>query len=258
MVQDEDAFVERAIRNVLGFCDELIAVDHRSRDGTRRILDTLAAEQPDTISVQAVERAGDSNVFLRQYVGERVWVFGVDGDELYDPAGLAAFRPRLLAGEFDHTYLIKGNVLHCVELDEKQPRAAGYLAPPSRSITKLFNFSALEEWSGDAYEHLYGGTRRFRSGFGEDTILELHRLVDWHSSPFRCIHVCFLPRSSRQSPRHLARRSTIETLGLRPSRRRWESLRAALGRPVDSPWKLEKYRQGPLVVVNDVAGFFPR
>ena len=257
MVQNEDAFVERAVRNVLDFCDELITVDHRSRDRTRRILDALAAEHPEKISVHAVERAGDSKVFLRPYVGERVWVFGVDGDELYEPARLAELRPRLLAGEFDDAYLIKGNVLHCVELDVDQLRAAGYLAPPSRSITKLFNFSVLEEWSGDAYEHLYGGIRRFRPGFGEETILHLHKVVDWHASPFRCLHACFLPRSSTQSPRHVARRGTLETLRLRPSRRRWEALRAAVGRPVDSPWKLEKYRQGTLVEVTDLAGFFP-
>jgi hypothetical protein len=257
MVQNEDAFVERAVRNVLDFCDELIAVDHRSRDGTRRILDTLAAEQPGKISVHAVDQAGDSNLLLRPYVGEHVWVFGVDGDELYEPERLAPFRRRLLAREFDDTFLIKGNVLHCVELDVGRSSAAGYLAPPSRSMTKLFNFAALEEWSGTAYEHLYGGDRRLRPGFSEESILPLQEEFEWSHSPFRCLHLCFLPRSSLQSKRHLARRGTLEVLALRPTRRRWEALRAAVGRPVDSPWKLEKYRQGPLVEVTDVAGFFP-
>jgi translin len=47
LFRDEDLHVERAVRNVFGFCDELILVDHRSRDGTHAILARLAAEHPD-------------------------------------------------------------------------------------------------------------------------------------------------------------------------------------------------------------------
>src|SRR5437870_13841380 len=90
MVRDEDVFVEQALRNALEACDELIAVDHRSRDETPRILAALAAEHPDRVSFHRVGRAGEANELLRPYVGERVWVLGVDGDELYEPERLRA------------------------------------------------------------------------------------------------------------------------------------------------------------------------
>jgi hypothetical protein len=50
----------------------------------------------------------------------------------------------------------------------------------------------------------------------------------------------------------------IESLGYgRPERAR-AALLTKLGRPPESPWKLDKYRQGDLVTVDDVAGFFPQ
>jgi glycosyltransferase involved in cell wall biosynthesis len=256
MVRDEDVFLEQALRNALDFCDELIAVDHRSKDGTPRILARLAAEHPDKIRLHRVRGAGEANEFLRPYVGKDVWVFGVDGDELFEPDRLRALRPRLLAGEFDRWYLVKGNMLHCEELDAGAGRAAGWLAPPSRSITKLFNFAALERWEGQAIEHLYGGERTLRSGYTDEPIYWLRDEWDWASSPFRCLHVCFLRRSSRQPEGLTARRSVIEWTGIPPFRRAAGRLRELVGRPPDSAWKLAKYRQGPRVTVDDVAGFF--
>jgi bifunctional non-homologous end joining protein LigD len=50
LVRDEDLFVEQALRNVLGFCDELILADNGSRDGTLAILERLEAEQPELVT----------------------------------------------------------------------------------------------------------------------------------------------------------------------------------------------------------------
>jgi hypothetical protein len=256
MVRDEDVFVERALRNVLEFCDELIAADHRSRDETPRILAELAAAHPGRVRFERVDEAGEANELLRPYVGQDVWVFGVDGDELYEPDRLQALRPRLLDGEFDDWYLIKGNVLHCDDLDAASGTAAGWLAPPARSITKLFNFSALERWEGRAIEHLYGGRRTFRPGYSDETIHWLRDEYDWPSSPFRCLHVCFLRRSSRQPAGQQTRQSVIELGGIPRRRRALGRLGALVGRPPESGWKLAKYRQGPRVEVDDVAPFF--
>jgi len=255
MVQDEDVFVEQAVRNVLDFCDELIVSDHRSRDETPRILGQLADERPDKIRLRRVGRAGEANELLRPYVGQDVWVFGVDGDELFEPDRLAALRLRLLAGELAEWYLVKGNVLHCDELDAAAGTAAGWLAPPSRSITKLFNFAALDRWEGRAVEHLYGGERTFRPGYSDETIYYLRGDYEWANSPFRCLHVCFLRRSSRQSAGLRARRSVIERTGIPRPRRAAGRVRELLGHPPESEWKLAKYRQGPRVEVDDVAGF---
>ena len=256
MVRDEDLFVERALRNVLAFCDELIVADNGSTDATPSILERLAGEEPEKVRVHHVQRGGESNELLRPYVGRDVWVLGVDGDELYEPERLAALRPRLLAGELDEWFLVKGNMLHCDELDAAHGTAAGWLAPPSRSTTKLFNFAALERWEGRAIEHLYGGDRRVRPGYSSDAIYWLREEWPWATSPFRCLHVCFLRRSSLQPRRLVARESIIERAGYSRRRRARDRIRPLLGRPPNSDWKLAKYRQGPHVDVDDVAGFF--
>ena len=258
LVRDEDVFVERALTNALRFCDELIAADHRSRDETPRILEQLAAAHPGRVRFERVDEAGNANELLRPYVGQDVWVFGVDGDELYEPDRLDALRRRLLGGELDEWYLIKGNVLHCDELDAAAGTAGGWLAPPARSITKLFNFRALEHWEGQAIEHLYGGRRTFRRGYSDETIYWLRDEHDWASSPFRCLHVCFLRRSSRQPARQQTRQSVIELGGVPRRRRAIGRLGTLVGRPPESDWKLAKYRQGPRVTVDDVAPFFGR
>jgi hypothetical protein len=257
MVRDEDAFVDRAVRNALVACDEAILVDHRSRDETPRILAAIRHDFPDKVSLHHVRRAGEANVFLRPFVGERVWVLGVDGDDLYEPDRLLRFRELLVRGDFDSYLSVKGNTLHCTSLDATAGVAAGYLAPPARSITKLMNFAAIESWTGTAIEHLYGGERRLRPGFEDKPMRVLGDELSWSESPFRCLHVCFLPRSSRQ-PSPATRRSVIESLGYSRLERARAALLTKLGRPPQSPWKLDKYRQGELVTVDDVAGFFPQ
>ena len=257
MVRDEDAFVDRAVRNALGACDEMILVDHRSRDDTPRILAAIRHDFPDKVSLHSVRRAGEANVFLRPFVGEPVWVLGVDGDDLYEPDRLARLRELLLRGDFDSFLSVKGNTLHCTSLDAASGIASGYLSPPARSITKLQNFGAIESWTGTAVEHFYGGDRRLRPEFEHKPVRVLGEEFSWADSPFRCLHVCFLPRSSRQ-PALLARRSVIESLGYGRLERVRAAIATKLGRPPQSPWKLDKYRQGDLATVDDVAGFFPQ
>jgi Glycosyl transferase family 2 len=256
MVRDEDAFVDRAVRNALDACDELVLVDHRSRDRTPEILARIRDEHPEKVSLHRVRRAGEANLFLRPFVGEPVWVLGVDGDDLYEPDRLARLRAALLRGDFDSYLSVKGNTLHCTELDIAAGTASGYLSPPARSITKLTNFGAIESWTGTTVEHLYGGERRLKPEFAERPVYVLRDEYSWADSPFRCLHVCFLPRSSRQPASSHTRRSVIEAMGLGRVERARAAVLTALGRPPESPWKLDKYRQGELVTVDDVAGFF--
>jgi hypothetical protein len=203
-----------------------------------------------------VRRAGEANLFLRPFVGEPVWVLGVDGDDLYEPDRLAGMRARLLAGEFDSYLSVKGNALHCTALDAAAGTASGYLAPPARVITKLQNLGAMESWTGRTVEHLYGGEKRLKPGYEHRPVLVLGDEHSWADSPVRCLHVCFLPRSSRQPASSHTRRSVIEAMGLGRVERARAAVLTALGRPPESPWKLDKYRQGKLVTVDDVAGFF--
>jgi hypothetical protein len=167
-------------------------------------------------------------------------------------------RESVLRGDFDDWFTVKGNNLHCTSFDVEAGTATGYLAPPARSITKLFNFAAIESWTGTAAEHLYGGQRRLKPDFADAPTYLLRDEHPWAESPFRCLHVCFLPRSSRQPSTSRTRRGVLESYGYSRIDRARAALRMAFGRPSESAWKLEKYRQGELVTVDDVAGFFPQ
>jgi glycosyltransferase involved in cell wall biosynthesis len=249
LVRDEDRFVEQAVRNVLGFCDEVILVDHRSKDRTPQILEHLAAESPIPTTLHRVDDPRASHDLIKGYAGEKVWVFGVDGDELYDPRGLERFRERLLAGEAAEDWQIRANMLHCVSLDEERSVATGYLSPPAPSTAKLFNFARIEAWDGDNPERLHDPSGLvFKPGAGPRK-RELNRELGWEDSPFRALHVCFLHRSSRQRsggariniPDRLApRRAPI---------RAWRALREAAGRPPRGDYK-DHYRVGELVTLD--------
>jgi glycosyltransferase involved in cell wall biosynthesis len=249
LFRDEDIFVERAVRNVFGFCDELILVDHRSKDGTPEILARVAAESPVPTSVHRVQKASESHDFVKGYAGEDVWAFGLDGDELYDPRGLERFREQLLAGEAADAWNIRSNMLHCLELDEDAGLATGYLSPPAPSVSKLFNFRLIDAWDGDNPERLCDPSGLvFKPGVGRRKH-ELNKTVGWDESPFRCLHVCFLRRSSRQKEAGPRMNVPDRTAARRAPIRAWRALREALGRPPSGTYK-DLYRIGEPVTVD--------
>jgi len=245
-------FVEQAIRNVAAFCDRICAVDHMSTDTTWQILEALAAEF-DHIDVRRVRHAGASHALVEPYAGTKTWVFGVDGDELYDPGRLAEFRHDLLGGAYDGVFKVASNVLNCVGLDGM--RASGYLSPPSRSITKLYNFAALESWAGDGAERLHGGKPVFRPGYDAHAVENIGERMPWDETPLRCLHMCFLRRSSVDTA--AGPRPILEETGLQDRSWRGALKRALRHRriPEQSEWKRQKYMRGELVTV-DAAPFF--
>jgi Glycosyl transferase family 2 len=247
LVRDEELFVERAVRNVAGFCDRIFLVDHRSRDRTPRILERLTDELPQA-SLHRVRDPAASHELLRPYAGSNTWVFGVDGDELYDPSGLARFRERLGGGEFDRWFTLRGGQLHCHRLDLARGTAAGWLAPPAKTTTKLYNFGLLESWNGPVPERLHGGNVVFRTepeGSGRHLVDE----GSWDQTDFRCLHVCFLHRSSRQSRREFARYDFGERGEGGRRIRQVKRLRRALRLPDHSQRKLTHYAHGDEVEV---------
>jgi hypothetical protein len=258
LVRNEDVFVEQAVRNVAEFCDWIHAVDHVSTDGTWEILQLLAREYPH-LDARRANHAGESHKLIEPYAGTNTWVFGVDGDELYDPERLAGFRQELLDGAHDSAFKVASNVLNCVELEKTRRSATGYLSPPSRSITKLYNFSAIDEWRGDGAERLHGGSIAFRDGYDESSVDNIGERLPWDETPLRCLHACFLQRSTTEPPRsgdNYARPILEETqlqdrsrVGALKRRLRWR------GTPEASAWKREKYMRGDLVNV-DASPFF--
>jgi glycosyltransferase involved in cell wall biosynthesis len=192
LVRNEDVFVEWAIRNVASFCDEIHAVDHDSKDGTAEILQGLA-DEIDHVDVVRSKDAGISHRVLEQYAGTDTWVLGVDGDELYDPSALERLRTDLEAGAHADVFRLKGHVLNCDQLGDAS--ASGFMAPPSRPVTKLFNMAAVTSWKG-CPERLHAGSASFRDGYDWEAMRYLSESTSWDSDPLRLLHVCFLRRSS--------------------------------------------------------------
>lgn len=259
-IRNEDIYIERVISNILDFCDSILVADHQSTDRTLEICKRLA-ERHSKVSVQSIQSPREAAAALEPYFGTNSWIFGVDGDEVYDPQGLMIMRERLLSEEFSKDWCIFGNVLNIVSLDMKNKTAKGYLAPPSRSMTKLYNFSIIERWD-NCPERLLGDEIRFKVGFSLELRRYLHRELDWEESYFRCLHMPFMKRSSRQKIRLSRSRlnpDEINTINLEKGTftrfLRWVQLQIMLAIGVD--WKNQKYRRGSMVK-KDITPFFSR
>jgi hypothetical protein len=194
LVRNEDLFVEQSLRNVAEFCDRIHAVDHVSTDRTWEILRALAAEL-DHLDLRRSRNSATAHRLLAPYAGSDTWVIGVDGDELYDRAGLARLRGELLDGAHADVFRVKAHVLNCDELDGARRTASGWLAPPSRPITKLFNLGAVESWS-ESPDPLQAGHVVFKAGHHWESRRDLADEMTWDTDPLRCLHLCFLRRSS--------------------------------------------------------------
>jgi hypothetical protein len=192
-------------------------------------------------------------------------VLGVDGDELFDPAALARLREAVLGGEHADVFRLKGHVLNCDELDGEAATAAGYMAPPSRPITKLFYLGAVDRWT-DVAERLHEGEIDFRPGYGWDSMRYLSETLGWDDDPLRCLHVCFVPRSSRDTGER--DRPNLNETG-KYERTVVGALKRRLGAPpipnavaelhrAGRSWKQDWYTRGPRVTVDATPFLGPR
>ena len=264
LVRNEDVNIERAIRNVADVCDRIHVLDHMSNDRTPEVLATLSSEL-DHLVVRRSADAGDSHRDLEPYVGTPTWVLVVDGDCLFDPAGLLRLRHALLDGSHRDAFRVRAHVLHCDRLDVESGAASGFMAPPSRPIVQLFNFDALESWVG-CPERVHGGTPVFRAGFDWQRVDDLTETTTWDDDPLKLLHVCFLRRSSRDGGHWERGRANLNEEGTY-RRSLTGRLRMIVRRPSLDPrvrearregrnWKQDKYRRGPRVEV-DASPFAP-
>jgi len=254
LVRNEDLFVERAVLNIVDFCDEILVQEHESTDRTREILDALALKHP-KIKVETVDHPHASSTAIEHLADTPAWIFGVDGDEIYDPAGLTRLRAELLSGLYDDWWALFGNVLHCTAVDVAAAQVTGYLAPPSKSMTKLYNFRMLRSVDPNARLRLAGRNDVFHDPAMRLRRLDLHEKHSWEESWFRCLHTCFVPRSTLDDPATTARNNVSENFNW--ARRFKNTVRKVFGLSPKSPYKLEKYRRGGIVERN-VPEFFPR
>jgi hypothetical protein len=246
LVRNEERFVTWAVQNVASFCDELIVLDNLSTDHTGDRLATLAKLHPH-LALTSCQDPNTSHEFVEGFAGEDVWVFGVDGDEIYDPIGLARLRPRILRGEFDAFWRIDGHVLHATRVAPDEGRAWGHSTPEAAVLTKLYNFSVLESWIDRKHQRLHGGAMVYRSGFhGNEAFPMIGE--PWESADLRCLHLCFFPRSSEDSG-NPAKRTNPGGKRANPLRRLNRDLRDFFANPFSRnvSYKLRRYARGPTV-----------
>jgi hypothetical protein len=138
-------------------------------------------------------------------------------------------------------------VLNCDVLDEGTKTARGWFAPPCRSMTKLYNFAAVERLDPATKHRLHGKNNVFNPGWDPvRSRWEMYKEIAWEDSEFRALHTCWMPRSSLDE--NTSRRNVTESLGLR------NRLRAAFarltGRKSESDYKVEKYKRGEYSTVD--------
>lgn len=193
LIKNEDVFIERSILNVLDFCDEIYVEDNHSTDDTFDIVTALVKQYP-KIKLNRIDSPLDSHRNIDKYCNTKTWVFGIDGDEVYDKKGLVELKQQLQAGKYSNQWIVFGNVLHCTKLDREKMLASGYLCPPAKSMTKLYNFSIIKGWF-EISQRLHG-IADFHEGYSADLRYELFKEYTWEEASFRCLHMPFVRRSS--------------------------------------------------------------
>jgi hypothetical protein len=118
---------------------------------------------------------------------------GVDGDEIFDRDGLARLRSKILDGELDRFWRVQGHTTNATQVDLPGGTATGYRTPAAASATKLYNFAAIESWHGNT-QRLHG-MPVLKPGYPPSDSLKLSDLETWDEGDFRCLHLCFFPRS---------------------------------------------------------------
>jgi glycosyltransferase involved in cell wall biosynthesis len=196
LVRNEENFVTWAIQNAIDFVDEMLVIDNMSRDATATRLAALAARHP-KIRVIKDSQPDRTNRHLQSYIGEDVWVFGLDGDEIYDRDGLSRMRVRVLSGEFARRWSVFGHSLHATVVDLDAGHATGYVSPPAAPATKLYNFAIIDSWHANT-QRLHGRPA-LKPGYDFAYGATVGPGARWADSDFRNLHMCFFPRSSLEA-----------------------------------------------------------
>lgn len=263
LVKNEERFIHQILENIVDFCDKIIIADNLSEDNTSKLVSDFAERVGDKIEYHLISNPQISHDLIEKYAGSRTWIFGVDGDELYDPRGLSEIRAEILNGDFDDWWILQGNVLNCVELDLDEKIAKGYLAPPCRSMTKLYNFGLIHSWNGPCPERLHGGKVEFKERYSKSLRNEIYKQVPWQEAQLRCLHLCFIKRSKKdkadRQEKGIVIRKNISDMNSEKSIFNIlpKVFRSFRNKDQNKMWKLEKYMRGELVT-EDVSVFFDK
>lgn len=251
LIKNEEHFVAWSLMNVLEFCDHILVLDNYSTDRTHQIVDSIANFHSN-VELMVVPNANDTQKFLKGYFGTNTWVLCVDGDEVYDPVGLMRLRIKLQSGEFDDYWAISGITCHVTKFDLHQLNAYGYSSPIAKAGTKLFNFNAIENWISKwrKRERLHGPGKVFRPGYSKDSVYEFSINKKWDTADFRCLHLCFMPRTPPEIETYSnalfqTRKNPAETRLLRRISRKLESIK-----PNRMDYRQKRYARGDINSFN--------
>ena len=255
LVKNEEYFISWSLMNVAHFCDRIIVLDNLSTDRTKEIVKNIANIH-NHIELIDVKDANNTQQYLKQFFGSATWVLGVDGDEIHDPIGLARLRSRIHSGEFDQYWSVSSQYLHVTNFDFTEAIVRGYTSPPAKAGLKLYNFNAIDNWHSkwSRRERLHGKGLRFREGYSKQRSYRFPLETYWNLADFRCLHLCFLSRSSIElteasSNRLSKRKNPAESKILRRFTRKIEQLN-----PNSSDYRRKRYARGK-VAAFDLSGF---
>lgn len=246
LIKNEDIYIQRVLKNIIDFCDEIIILDNMSTDNTYKILSSIS-EEYNRIRLYRIENALDSHKFVEEYANTNTWVFRVDGDEIFDRKGLQKLKLEILSGKYQDKWMIRGHFLHCAKIDLDKKIAKGYLAPPAKEAIKLYNFSVLDSWkSGGGAELFHCGNIVFRDGHNKETLL-MYKESSWEDSYLRCLHMRFVPRSTLEMSKSFFGKF-FNKIFWRPRLNLFEI-------STRKPYIYRKYKRGKMVT-KDVSEFF--
>ena len=213
MIQNEDLFIEQVIKNIVHFCDKIIVLDNNSTDKTIDIVKNICMKNS-KVEFRELEHTKDAICHIQEYIGKEIWIFGVDGDELYYPKGLQIFRKKIFSGEYQKYWKIGGYFFHVCWLNEKKTKAHGWFAPPSKEVTKLRNMALLKDWKPDGINSLFHSKYNLLK---DVDILKkyMYENKTWDECILKCLHVRFLKRSSLESKKIPGIKSNLRYYGIR-------------------------------------------
>ena len=134
--------------------------------------------------------------------GTDTWVFGVDGDELYDPDRLAALRRGTPGWRVRRR--LQGRIERC---QLRGARAERPPLPPAirrhRRVRSRSSTTSPQSSHGPATARSGSTAARssFRPGFDEGSVDNIGERLSWDETPLRCLHLCFVRRSTADPER---------------------------------------------------------
>ena len=190
LIRNEDIYINNVISNILEFCDEIIVLDNCSSDST---VDKIKAINSGKINLYSVNSPFETNKFIEEYYSTDTWMFGVDGDEIYDPIGLNKFKFELLNGHWNDYWHIKAAQVNVCKIEGN--KAFGWSNEfGCRGSGKFYNFNKIKPG------HLAFNSKDERlHGLSKNALypnIKNKKFLAFRNENFRFLHLCFLNRSS--------------------------------------------------------------